>query len=841
MRIGTSWVYCIAASLLALVAVSAQADNGKIRYVSGTGKDEGECLNKFRPCRTLHYASAKAGKADIVHVAEGHYAVQDTQQLAKLLTMNGRLKAGFNKSTGFSDRNASDKTFLVGVPVQLRERYEAAGFAVITDTKNLAAVDAPAPTREESQRMRTLAAHVTASEMSHAAAACVGGVAAGFPCDRVSLLSHFSLQQMQPASSRGADLWGYTDLNTGREYVVMGLSSGVAVVDVTDPQAPQQIAYTTGTPTTWREVTIYQRYDAAAKRWRAYAYITADNVNDFMTVLDLSGLPNSVEHVGYSAEFRAAHSNYMLNADYTYGIPESSADAQLVISGTSVVNGGNFRLYSVNNPRAPQFINRGTAGYTHDVASFAIADSRKAQCPNGAAADKCQVLADFNTNSIEFWDVTNPGAPSFLSSRNYTGVRYTHSGWFTEDGRYLFVHDELDEVELFFPTIVRVFDMANLSNPTLAGNWTDPSSTAIDHNGYVRGNRFYFSHYAKGLTVLDITTPTAPAQVGFFDTYPTSNQQSFIGAWGAYPFFPSGTVAIADINSGLYLLNNETLNGTAGTLRFTTSSINNREGQTVTLEVSRTGGSTGAVSVQLDLLHATTDANDVTISSQILNWAAGDTSNKSAILTLPVDALSENLELLLVRLKNPQGGATINYPDTVQVRIADVGAETRLRLLDSTVNVNEVRGQALIVVTRQGSAAGASSVTYTTQASGSYTAFTPQSGTLTWADGNTAAQTIVIPISNTLQPGQSGTFQVQLTSVGNANLENDSGAAVASVTATVNVYDPPPPPPPANPVPERRGGGPVDWTLLTALAAILAMRAKRRDDWFSLEGSRRRV
>ena len=819
MRIGTSWVYCIAASLLALLAVSAQADDGKTRYVSGAGRDEGECLNKFRPCRTLHYASAKAGKADIVHVAEGHYAVQDTQQLGKLLTMNGRLKAGFNKSTGFSERNASEKTVLVGVPPEVRERYEAAGFTVIADTKGFTNGDLAAPTQQESQRMRTLAAQITSSEASHAAAACVSGSAAGFPCDRMSLLSHMSLQQMQPASSRGADLWGYTDLNTGREYVVMGLSSGVAVVDVTDPQVPQQVAYTTGTPTIWRESTIYQRYDAAAKRWRAYAYITADNVNDYMTVLDLSGLPNSVEHVGYTADFRAAHSNYMVNADYTYGIPESSAGAQLVVSGASA-SGGNYRLYNVINPRSPQFINRGSFGYAHDVTSFGVGDTRKSQCPNAASAAKCQLLADFNENTIDLWDVTVPGTPVRLSTQSYSGASYVHSGWWTEDGRYLFAHDELDEQRAGLPTVVRVFDTNNLSNMVLAGNWTDPSSTAIDHNGYVRGNRFYFSHYSKGLTVLDITNPTTPTRIGYFDTYPTSNHADFIAAWGAYPFFASGTVAIGDINSGLYLLSNETLSVPAGTLRFTTSSINNQEGQSVTLEVSRTGGSTGAVSVQLDLLHATTDANDVTISSQTLNWAAGDTVNKSVTLTLPVDALTENLELLLVRLKNPQGGATINYPDTVQVRIADVGAATRLRLLDSTVNVNEVRGRALVMVTRQGSAVGPASVSFNTHANTSYTAFTPQTGTVNWADGDTSAKTIAIDFDTTrLQPGQTGTFQVQLAS---ATLENDSGAAVASVTATVNVYDPPPPPPPSNPVPERRGGGPIDaiWLLILALLAL---------------------
>lgn len=833
MKRGTSWVYCIAASLLALLAVSAQADDGKARYVSGNGKDEGECLNKFRPCRTLHYAIARAGKADTVHVAEGNYAVQDTAQLAKLLTMNGRLKAGFDKSTGFSNRNASDKTVLVGIPAELRERYEAAGFAVIVDTKGFTRIDVPAPTREESQRMRTLASQITATEKSHAAAACAGGFAAGYPCERVSLLSHLSLQQMQPASARGADLWGYTDLNTGREYVVMGLSSGVAVVDVTDPQAPQQVAYTTGTPTIWRESTIYQRYDATAKRWRAYAYITADNVNDFMTVLDLSGLPNSVEQVNYVADFRAAHSNYMVNADYTFGIPESSAGAQLVVSGAGV-NFGNYRLYNLTNPRSPQFINRGNRGYAHDVASFAIADARKSQCPVGSAATKCQVLADFNESSIDFWDVTNPSAPSFLSTKFYPDARYVHSGWFTENGRHLFAHDELDEQRAGTPTIVRVYEMSSLTIsdvvPTLpTGSWTDPNSTAIDHNGYVRGNRFYFSHYSKGLTILDITEPLTPERIGSFDTYPTSNHADFIGAWGAYPFFASGTIAVGDINSGLYLLNNETLNVAAGTLRFTTPSINGQEGQIVTLTVSRTGGNTGAASVQLDLLHATTDESDVTISSQTLNWAAGDTADKSVTVNLTADGQTENVELLLVRLKNPQGGATINYPDTAHVRIADAGAETRLRLLDSTINVNEVRSRALVVVTRQGSTSGVASVSYTTQASTSYTAFTAQSGTLNWADGDATAKTIAIDFDPTrLQPGQTGTFQVLLNSVGNANLENDSGATVASVTATVNVYDPPPPPP-ANPAPERRGGGGgLDFLWLFSLGALLAHTHRRR-------------
>jgi len=804
---------------------TAIADDGKARYVSGSGQDAGECLNKFRPCRTLSYAVARAGKTDTILVAEGEYGIRDSAQLGDLVSIQNRVKAGFNKSTGFSDRSASERTLLIGVPPTLRERFEASGFTVIADTKGF-------ETSGESKRMRAFAAQLKDSEKSHAAAACLGGASAGFPCQNMSLASHLSLADMQPVSPGGADLWGYTDLNTGREYVVMGLQSGVAVIDITDPQAPQQIAFATGTTTAWREVTIYQHYDAAAKRWRAYAYVTADgNVQDFLLLLDLSGLPNSVEQVPFVSDHRAAHTDYIVNADYTYGIPEGSAGAQLVIAGARPTNGGAFRLYSLAQPRAPQVLSEGNVGYTHDVASFGVSDARKTtQCLNGASAAKCQVLTDFNETTIDVWDVTNPAAVQLLGRQSYANARYTHSGWWTEDGRYLFAHDELDEQNVGLFTTVRVFDMSDVRSPTLVpgGGWVGPNHS-IDHNGYVRGNRYYFSNYSEGLTVLDITDPRVPQRVGYFDTFPASAQTGFVGAWGAYPFFASGTIAIADINTGLYLLKNEALNAPQGTLTFTTPVVSGSEGQSVTLTVSRTGGSTGAISVDLDLLNATTDATDYTLASQRLDWTAGDTQNKSVTLNLNADAHTENLELLLVRLKNPQGGATLNYPETAHVRIAEPGATTRLRLLDATLNVNQLRGKALVVGTRQGSLAGAASVHYATVPNSAYTAAPPQQGTVNWSDGDGAAKIITINFDGTrLQPGQTGTFQVELSAASNADLENEAGTSAATTLATVNVTNPAPPASP--PSESRRGGGQFGLGGLLFLALIAIGRAALRSN-----------
>jgi hypothetical protein len=270
--------------------------------VSGSGRDQGDCLNRFRPCRTLSYAIAQAGKGDSIQVAEGTYSIRDSAQLFDLVSTAGRVQAGFSKVSGYSERNARDQTRLIGVPPEFRERFETTGFTVIVDTKSLGVSEV------EARRMRKLTAQVTESEKSHAAAPCAGNLSAGFACQSVSLLSHLALGDLTPASTRGNDVWGFTDLNTGREYAFMGLANGVAVLDISDPQAPEQVGAASGSNTTWRDIKVYQRFDSAAQRWRAYAYATADNVTDPLMVLDLSGLPNGVERVNFTSDFRAAHS-----------------------------------------------------------------------------------------------------------------------------------------------------------------------------------------------------------------------------------------------------------------------------------------------------------------------------------------------------------------------------------------------------------------------------------------------------------------------------------------------------------------------------------------------------
>ena len=79
---------------------------------------------------------------------------------------------------------------------------------------------------------------------------------------------------------------------------------------------------------------------------------------------------------------------------------------------------------------------------------------------------------------------------------------------------------------------------------------------AIDHNGYVRGDRFYISNYTAGFRVVDISGIAGGQmeEVGFFDTYPSNDNTSFNGVWNVYPFFESGIIAISDSDNGLFLV-----------------------------------------------------------------------------------------------------------------------------------------------------------------------------------------------------------------------------------------------------------------------------------------------
>jgi choice-of-anchor B domain-containing protein len=541
---------CIRSLLISLTlcasvpALAHHAGGHPTRYVSEGGVDDGACTDATRPCRSLGYAFAQASKGDQVHIAVGTYRV-DEGDLFYLIGEMIQIRGGYD-ATGWQKTSEAARSTLTGVPAQFREQLASRGFRIIQDRKN--------PTSVSPQTAANLATWRRLQQPAiQGFTACVNGMAGDFPCNDFDLQSRVPLSAMSLSPASANDIWGFVDLNDNREYAILGVDNGTVVFDVTDPAAPVEVGAIPGQSSVWRDVKVYQYFDATSQRYKAYAYVTTE-ASEGLQIIDLSNLPQTVTLANTLTDFLSAHNVYVANVDYATGLANEVAPARLYIAGANV-DGGAFRVFSLADPTNPTLMVAAPsgAGYMHDVTSMIITDNRTQQCANGH--NPCEVLVDYDENAVDLWDVTDPGNPVKLSSTGYPSSGYVHSGWWSRNRDFVFVQDELDEQQHGLNTTLRVLDISDLTQPVLAGQYVGPTK-AIDHNGFALGDRYYMSNYRRGLTVLDISDPANPAEVGFFDTFPVpaDNTANFDGAWGTYPYLPSGNILISDIQNGLFVV-----------------------------------------------------------------------------------------------------------------------------------------------------------------------------------------------------------------------------------------------------------------------------------------------
>ena len=755
-------LFSLGVLLLHAGAALAHGEHEVPRHVSVHGRDAGDCSMPVRPCRTIQYARSRAAKGDRVLVAAGRYALRSVQDIFALTSGSVDFQGGFNRFDHFAGQAPGrNQTTLVGVPREFRSRLRERGFHVVSDLKGMRA--------PERRALAGFRAGHAAVRSSSGPIPCDGVAAGVFACTRVDLLSHVALGDfaLQPAAAN--DVWGFLDLNTEREYALVGLVNGVSVVDVTDPADPYEVGHVAGSPSDWRDLKVLQVYDEAAGRWRSHAYASTE-ATDSIAVIDLTGLPNEVALAGKRTDNTTSHNIYISNVEYATNTPVSGWPAPLLQVLGSNRRFGAFRSYSLGDPGEPQLAGQSPAGsperYTHDATSMLVEDGRAAGCAD--AAGPCEILFDFSETSIDLWDLSDQANPRLLSSARYDPptpeAQYVHSGWWSEDRRYLFVQDEFDEYFGGLNTTLRVFDLADLSAPVLATVWTGPTE-AIDHNGYVRGNRYYMSNYTRGFTVLDITEPEAPREVGHFDTHPQSDASSFDGAWGVYPFLPSGAVLVSDFGGGLYVLADRTRSSSRGSLAFTAPAYGGEEGTEVRLPVFRTGGTSGRVTVDYAVFGGSAGTGDVAPAQGTLEWPAGDGGERAIRVPLLTDGDAEPIERAFVRLANPVGGAVLGDVNLASVFVGDPGGTASVGFSERVLGVGAGAGRVVVTVRRFGNPSGVLEVSHATHpvtAEEGLDYRAPPGGRLRWEDGDARPRTIAIDLLRNEPAETPRTFQVRL-------------------------------------------------------------------------------
>lgn len=320
-----------------------------------------------------------------------------------------------------------------------------------------------------------------------------------------------------------SDIWGYVD-DVGREYAVMGLNNSTVVLSLEDPANPVELIRIPGARSTWRDI----------KSYGDFLYVTADVGNEGLLIIDMSEAPLKITWELWNEDIVITGNPRPLNTCHNLYIDENGI---MYLAGCNANANGAVLMFDLNeNPRDPEFLGPTDFEYSHDV--YARGDT--------------VYSSQINAGQLAIFDVSDKFNPVLLGAIE-TSLSFTHNLWLSDDGKYLFSTDEkpngtIDAYDISeLPEIRRIDSFSPL----------DVEDTgSIPHNVHYYNGYLVISWYTSGCVIVDAHNPSNLIQVGAYDTW-DGPDGGFNGAWGAYPFLPSGRILISDIQSGLFVLEPE--------------------------------------------------------------------------------------------------------------------------------------------------------------------------------------------------------------------------------------------------------------------------------------------
>ncbi|MBK8596896.1 MAG: hypothetical protein IPN83_15160 [Holophagales bacterium] len=216
-----------------------------------------------------------------------------------------------------------------------------------------------------------------------------------------------------------------------------------------------------------------------------------------------------------------------------------------------------------------------------------------------------------------------------------------------------------------------------------------------------------------------------------------------------------------------------------GVLQFSATTFGVGEsGGSVTITVTRTGGSDGAVSVD----YATSDGTanqpgDYAAASGTLNWADADSASKTFSVAIASDTTYEGNETVQLALSGPGGHATLGANTTATLTITDDDVQPSISIAPfSLLEGDSGLTPFVFAVTLSGPSAQTVAASWATFdgsafAPGDYVA---GSGTVTFLPG-VVAQTVTVNVVGETTNESDETFTVGLSSPSNATIGVGTG------------------------------------------------------------------
>ena len=315
---------------------------------------------------------------------------------------------------------------------------------------------------------------------------------------------------------------GVNDVNgwvapDGKEYALVGLNTGVAIVDINEDSL-KEVAFVAGVNNLWRDINTYGHY----------AYVSSE-AQVGLLIIDLQYLPDSVQTFIWQDSLPTPNGPKPFKKAHTLWTDEHGF---LYLNGSNLNSGGVIMLDVASNPTDPVFLGYAPAIYSHDCYS----------------RDSIIYSAEIYDGNLSIYDAHDP-ANITLIGRVKTPYEFTHNAWLSDNSQYMFTTDEransyVTSYDISDPGNIRELDRFRQASTEGSGN--------IAHNVYVWNDWLVIAYYANGTLIVDASRPDNLVEVGNFDSYLGPNG-AFPGVWGSYPWLPSGKILTSDRNSGLYV------------------------------------------------------------------------------------------------------------------------------------------------------------------------------------------------------------------------------------------------------------------------------------------------
>jgi choice-of-anchor B domain-containing protein len=318
-----------------------------------------------------------------------------------------------------------------------------------------------------------------------------------------------------------ANICGYVD-SLGNEYALVGVEDGMSIVDVTNPSTPVEVKKIPNVNNLWKEIKVYGNY----------AYVTTEGGGG-LQIVNMRSLPDvtGIVYKNWTGDGIIAGA---LNTIHALHIDGHFA----YLYGSNLFNGGAIAA-DLTDPWNPTFAGK-----------YEVGAGQQAYVHDGYVRNDTLWAGHIYAGYFSVVDFTNKTAPVELSIK-YTPSNFTHNTWLSTNSKTLFTTDEVDNS---FLTSYDVTDPTNIVE--LDRIQSNPGSQSVVHNTHiirVGGNDYAVtSWYKDGFTIVDASRPSNLVQVGNYDTYSASGG-GFEGSWGVYPYLPSGTIVVSNMEDGLFV------------------------------------------------------------------------------------------------------------------------------------------------------------------------------------------------------------------------------------------------------------------------------------------------